>query len=118
MPDRDLRVLRGAMRADFPVAGMVADMVTMMMTAHPGVGVEHARLELLLGGRRQRLGDRRDPGLAGARSHRGSSEHGNCDQRRGNCLQHGRLLCCFDHDMARPEWRGLSTMRTIMGGTP
>ena len=58
----------------------------MMMTAHPGIGVEHARIDV------------HDPDLRGMRGparpvghRRRHYEHGSSKQRGGNCFQHGRV---------------------------
>jgi hypothetical protein len=71
-----------------PVGAMMAmhrPAMMAMMTAHLGVGVQHALLE------GDRLG-RRGMARAGGAGHRGCNKHGSHEQRGGNRLKHGRLL--------------------------
>ena len=69
-----------------PVEAVVMTEMLVMMAAHPGIGVQHARLHMHgLDGRGMR-------GAARAGSHGRRGENGNCEQGRGNCFEHGRLL--------------------------
>jgi hypothetical protein len=70
--------------AEMPV--VVTVMMAVVVMAHPGIGVEHARLHI----------HSPDPcamrGPARAVSHRRRHyKHGSRKQRGGNCLQHGRV---------------------------
>jgi hypothetical protein len=61
--------------------------VPVMMPAHSGMGIQHARLHMkALDARRMRC-----PAMAGGHCGRGN-KHGSCKQRGGNRLKHGRLL--------------------------
>jgi hypothetical protein len=60
--------------------------VMMMMATHPGIGIEHARIDV------------HDPDLRGLRGParavghcRRHHKHGSRKQRGGNCFQHGRV---------------------------
>src|ERR1700744_16997 len=80
--DRNLRELVRLVRAHMPVEVAVEVMMAveaMMMPAHPGIGVHHARLGLhRLDERRLRgFRDRRVCRLDGARRHRRCRENGN-----------------------------------------
>jgi hypothetical protein len=68
------------------MAVMVMMPVSIMMAAHPGIGIEHARIDV------------HDPDLRGMRGPAGAvghrrrhHQHGSGKQRGGNCLQHGRV---------------------------
>ena len=70
-----------------PVEAMVMTEMRVMMAAHPGIGVQHARLHM------HGLDDGGVRATAVAGSHRRGGENGSCEQGRGNCLEHGgRLL--------------------------
>ena len=69
------------------VGAVVMTEMPVMMAAHPGIGVQHARLHM------HGLDDGGVRGAAVTGSHRRRGENGSCEQGRGNCLEHGgRLL--------------------------
>src|SRR5258707_928959 len=85
MLDRDFGGFVHLERAHMLVEAMMTVMPD-MMAAHLGIGVQHAWLHLF-GLDNGRLGR-----VAGSGRQDGGGENGNCEQRGGNGLQHGRLL--------------------------
>ena len=79
-----------------------------MMAAHPGMRVQHARLQM------QGLhgGGMLDAALAAG--HRRCGENGNCKQGRGNCFEHRCLLTGISEWPA--GWTGSSIMLTMLMG--
>lgn len=70
------------------MAVMMPLMKTMavMVTTHPGIGVEHTRIHV----HHPDLGRMRGPARAVGHRRR-HNEHGSRKQRGGNCFQHGRI---------------------------
>src|SRR6476646_7293709 len=89
--DRRLRRLMRLDRAHLLAGAMMASMLD-MMAAHLRVGVHGIRLYLRVRLHLRSFSGRRLRGLAGTSRHDGCGNDGSCEQRRGNCLQHGRLL--------------------------
>jgi hypothetical protein len=71
---------------EMPTVMTEMPVVTMMMAAHPGVGVQHTRIDV----EDSDVGGMRGP--ARAVGHRGRHcKHASRKQRGGDCLQHGRV---------------------------
>src|ERR1700722_982340 len=90
----------------------IMPVMRVMMMAHPGIGVEHARLHL------RGLGNRRMRGLGGgAGGKRRRDENGSCEQRSGNGLQHGGLLLQLKPRGVPVGWPGPSILLATLSAT-